>query len=117
MQSVRAQNQSERYAIHHETARMGTVAATAHHSGSVTSAISPRIANVSQNIFRCMIPADSENRADLVARAERSLTQGPLRASCAENFDHSKHQAGHGVHHVPLAPIELPRSEEHTSEL
>ena len=41
---------------------MGNVAATAHQSGSVTSATSPNPAKVSQNIFFCMFRAYFESR-------------------------------------------------------
>ena len=68
MQSARGQNQSERYAIHQEAARIGKVAATAHQNGSVKSAISPSAANVSQNIFRCISLAYFEIR-DLKSRS------------------------------------------------
>jgi len=56
------QNQSDRYAIHHEAARIGNVAAMAHQNGSVKSAINPSTANVSQNIFRCMLLRYCESR-------------------------------------------------------
>ena len=46
------QNQSLRYATHQLKTQIGMVAANAHQSGRATSAPSPRIVNVSQNIFR-----------------------------------------------------------------
>jgi hypothetical protein len=63
MQSARGQNQSERYAIHQEAARIGKVAATAHQKGSAKSAINPRAVKVSQNIFRCISTDYLEFRA------------------------------------------------------
>jgi hypothetical protein len=56
------QNQSDRYAIHQESATIGNVAATAHQNGSVKSATSPSPVKVSQNIFFCMFPAYFESR-------------------------------------------------------
>jgi len=56
------QNQSDRYAIHQESARIGNVRATDHQNGSVKSASSPSPAKVSQNIFFCMFPAYFESQ-------------------------------------------------------
>src|ERR1700747_876627 len=62
LQAWGSQNQSDRYAIHQESARIGNVAATAHQKGSVKSATSPKPAKVSQNIFFCMFPAYFESQ-------------------------------------------------------